>query len=110
MVYSSRKFVTIKLYIMTLYNATFENFNKSYFGSASMAIIGQSCLGATAAMFVLANGTSVTQMIQLAIIVFINIFANTSILAQMSHKTVFNLIITSVFFSILFIIINNIIV
>lgn len=75
-----------------------------------MAIIGQSCLGATAAMFVLANGTSVTQMIQLAIIVFINIFANTSILAQMSHKIVFNLIITSVFFSILFIIINNIIV
>ncbi|AYN06259.1 hypothetical protein EAG11_20465 [Flavobacterium sp. 140616W15] len=93
---------------MTLYNSTFENFNKSYIGSATMAIIGQSCLGAVAAMFILANGTSVTQMIQLGIIVFTNIIANTSILAQMSHKTVFNLIITSVFFSILFIIINNI--
>ena len=92
---------------MTLYNTTFENFNKSYIGSATMAVIGQSCLGATAAMFVLSNGTSVTQMIQLAIIVFTNMFANTSILAQMSHKTVFNLILTSVFFSILFIILNN---
>ncbi|MEO8533627.1 MAG: hypothetical protein ABI441_07750 [Flavobacterium sp.] len=94
---------------MTLYTTTLENFNKSYIGSATMAIIGQSCLGAVAAMFVLANGTSLTQMIQLAIIVFTNIFANTSILAQMSHKTVFNLIITSVFFSTLFIIINNVI-
>ncbi|TDW49651.1 hypothetical protein EV144_10269 [Flavobacterium sp. 270] len=92
---------------MTLYNTTFENFNKSYIGSATMAVIGQSCLGATAAMFVLTNGTSATQMIQLAIIVFTNMFANTSILAQMSHKTVFNLILTSVFFSTLFIIINN---
>lgn len=92
---------------MTLYNKTFENFNKSYIGSAAMAILGQSCLGAVAAMFVLSNGTSGTQMIQLAIIVFTSMFANTSILAQMSHKTVFNLIISSVIFSALFIVINN---
>ncbi|MFL9830336.1 hypothetical protein ACSV4D_00285 [Flavobacterium sp. ARAG 55.4] len=94
---------------MTLYNTTFENFNKSYIGSATMAIIGQSCLGATAAMFILSNGTSVVQMVQLAIIVFANIFANTSILAQLSHRTVFNLIISSVFLSILLIIINSLI-
>lgn len=92
---------------MTLYNTTFENFNKSYIGSATMAIIGQSCLGATAAMCILANGTSLIQMAQLAIIVFANIFANTSILAQLSHKTVFNLILSSVFLSILLIIVNS---
>lgn len=93
---------------MTLYNTTFENFNKSYLGSATMAIIGQSCLGGAAAMFILSNGTSLVQMIQLGIIVLISMFANTSILAQVNHKVVFNLILTSAFFSILFIIINNI--
>lgn len=93
---------------MTLYNNTFENFNKNYIGSATMAVIGQSCLGAAAAMYILSNGTSIGQMIQLAIIVFASIFANTSILAQMKHKVVFNLIITSAFFSVLFIILNTI--
>ncbi|KRB58524.1 hypothetical protein D3C87_1485030 [compost metagenome] len=93
---------------MKIYNQTFENFNKNYIGCATMAVIGQSCLGAVAAMCVLSNGTSLGQMVQLTIIVFANMFANTSILAQMSHKTVFNIIISTVFFSTLFIIINNI--
>jgi hypothetical protein len=93
---------------MTLYNTTFENFNKSYMGSAAMAVIAQSCLGGAAAMFILSNGTSATQMIQLAVIVFASIFANTSILAQMSHKTVFNSILVSVILSILLILTNSI--
>lgn len=92
---------------MTLYNTTFENFKKNYLGSATMAIIGQSCLGGAAAMFILSNGTSLGQMIQLAIIVFASMLANTSILAQVNHKLVFNLILTSIFLSVLFIIINN---
>jgi len=92
---------------MTLYQTTFENFNKNYMGSAAMAVIGQSCLGGAAAMYVLANGTSITQMIQLAIIVLACVFANTSILAQMKHKIVFNLIILSAFISIALILLNT---
>ena len=92
---------------MTLYQTTFENFNKNYIGSATMAVIGQSCLGAAAAMFILANGTSIPQMIQLAVIVLVCIFVNTSILAQMKHKVVFNLLLASAFFSVLFIILNS---
>ncbi|MFH6933573.1 hypothetical protein [Flavobacterium sp. FlaQc-30] len=92
---------------MTLYQTTFENFDKNYIGSATMAVIGQSCLGAAAAMFILANGTSIPQMIQLAVIVLVCIFVNTSILAQMKHKVVFNLLLTSAFFSVLFIILNS---
>ena len=76
-------------------------------GSAAMAVIGQSCLGGAAAMYVLANGTSITQMIQLAIIVLACVFANTSILAQMKHKIVFNLIILSAFISIALILLNT---
>ena len=92
---------------MTLYQTTFENFNKNYMGSAAMAVIGQSCLGGTAAMYILSHGTSIGQMIQLAIIVLACVFANTSILAQMKHKVVFNLIILSVVLSVLFIFLNN---
>jgi hypothetical protein len=91
---------------MTLYNTSFENFNKGYIGFATIAIIGQSCLGGAAAMSILSNGTSFLQMTQLTIIVFASMFANTSILAQLSHKAVFNLIITSVVLSILTIVIN----
>ncbi|WP_374174858.1 hypothetical protein [Flavobacterium tructae] len=92
---------------MTLYQTTLENFNKNYMGSAAMAVIGQSCLGGAAAMYVLANGTSIPQMIQLAIIVLACVFANTSILAQMKHKTVFNLIIISTLLSVFFILLNS---
>jgi hypothetical protein len=93
--------------IMTLYQRTFENFNKNYMGSAAMAVIGQSCLGGAAAMYILSHGTSIVQMIQLAIIVLACVFANTSILAQMKHKVVFNLIILSALLSVLFIFLNS---
>jgi hypothetical protein len=78
-------------------------------GSAAMAVIGQSCLGGAAAMYVLANGTSVMQMVQLAIIVLACVFANTSILAQMKHKVIFNLIILSAFLSVFFILLNSLV-
>jgi hypothetical protein len=93
--------------IMTLYQTTFENFNKNYMGSAAMAVIGQSCLGGAAAMYILSHGTSIGQMIQLAIIVLACVFANTSILAQMKHKIVFNLIILSAVLSVLLIFLNS---
>jgi len=95
------------LIIMTLYQTTFENFNKNYMGSAAMAVIGQSCLGGAAAMYILSHGTSIVQMIQLAIIVLASVFANTSILAQMKHKVVFNLIILSALLSVFFIFLNS---
>ena len=92
---------------MTLYKKTFENFEKSFIGFTTLAVIGQSCLGAAAAMFILSNGTSILQMVQLSIIVLICMLVNTSILAQMSHKLVFNLIITSVLSSAFLIFLNN---
>lgn len=76
-------------------------------GSAAMAVIAQSCLGGAAAMYVLTNGTSIPQMVQLAIIVLACIFVNTSILAQMKHRVVFNLLILSTFLSVLFIFLNT---
>ncbi|KRD10842.1 hypothetical protein ASE21_03735 [Flavobacterium sp. Root901] len=92
---------------MTLYQTTFDIFNRNYMGSAAMAVIGQSCLGGAAAMYVLANGTSLLQMVQLAVIVLACIFVNTSILAQMKHKVVFNLLILSSILSVVFILVNT---
>ena len=92
---------------MTLYNNSFEKFDTNYFASASLSILVQSCLGGAAAMAVLANGTSITQMIQLVLVVFISMIANTSILAQMKHKVVFNTVLLSMISSVFFIIINN---
>ncbi|MEN2489161.1 hypothetical protein AAYQ05_15290 [Flavobacterium sp. B11] len=92
---------------MTLYQTTFDIFNRNYMGSAAMAVIGQSCLGGAAAMYVLSNGTSIPQMIQLGIIVLACVFANTSILAQMKHKVVFNLIMVSTLLSVFFIFLNS---
>ena len=49
-------------------------------------------------------------MIQLGIIVLICMLVNTSILAQMKHKVIFNLTIISVVSSVLFIFINTVII
>lgn len=93
---------------MTLYKKTLTGFDNNFIGSATLIVIGQSCLGSAAAMNVLKNGTTLAQMLQLAVIVLICMLVNTSILAQMKHKVILNLTIISVFFSILFIIINSI--
>ena len=54
---------------MTLYQKTLGDFQQSYVGFAALVIIGQSCLGGAAAMYILENGTSLLQMIQLGMVV-----------------------------------------
>lgn len=94
---------------MTLYQKTLEDFKKGYLGFATLAIIGQSCLGGAAAMYVLKNGTSLLQMLQLALVVVACSFVNGAILAQQKPKLVFNLIISSVVISIVLIALNTLI-
>ena len=96
--------------IMTLYNKTLADFNNNFIGFATLIVIGQSCLGSIAAMNILRNGTSFIQMLQLGVIVLICMLVNTSILAQMKHKVIFNLTILSVIFSVFFIFINTLII
>lgn len=92
---------------MTLYQKTFQNFEEGYLGFITLAIIGQSCLGGAAAMYILENGVSFIQMFQLALVVLVCSCVNGAILSQQKHKLVFNLIIASVVLSILTILINN---
>jgi hypothetical protein len=91
---------------MKLYQRTLEDFQQSYVGYAALVIIGQSCLGAAAAMYTLQNGTSFIQMMQLAFIVITCMFVNVGILAQLSAKTIFNMTIFSVVLSTIMILLN----
>ena len=108
---SGCKFVDTKnVTIMSLYQKTLADFNNNFIGFATLIVIGQSCLGSAAAMNVLKNGTSLIQMFQLGVIVLICMLVNTSILAQMKPKVIFNLTILSVISSVFFIFINTLII
>ena len=92
--------------IMTLYQKTLGDFQQSYIGFAALVIIGQSCLGGIAAMYILENGNSFAQMLQLGFVVVTCTILNVGILAQLTPKTVFNMAIFSVLLSILAIAMN----
>lgn len=92
---------------MTLYQKTLEDFQKGYIGFSTLVVIGQSCLGGAAAMYILKNGVSFFQMFQLGLVVLACSFVNGAILSQQKPKLVFNLTIASVLLSIATIILNN---
>jgi len=91
---------------MKLFQSYLEEYGKGIIGYSPIAIIGQSCLGSVAAMFILMNGNSTMQMIQLFIITIMCMFYNGAILSQQKPKISFNLLIISAVSSILFIIVN----
>jgi hypothetical protein len=95
---------------MNLYQRTLVDFQESYVGYAALVIIGQSCLGAIAAMYTLENGTSLFQMTQLALIVFTCMINNVAVLAQLTSKFVFNMTIFSTILSILMIVLNVLVI
>ncbi|MFD1094265.1 hypothetical protein [Salegentibacter chungangensis] len=91
---------------MRLYQNLLEDFKEMYLGYAALAIIASSCLGSVAAMMVLMKGNSLLNMGELFIIVAVCMGYNTTVLAQLKPKTVFNSLILSIGVSLLFIIIN----
>jgi hypothetical protein len=95
---------------MTLYQKTLGDFQESYVGFAALVIIGQSCLGGAAAMYILENGNALPQMIQLGLVAITCTLVNVGILAQLSPKTVFNMTIFSVILSMLAIAMNVLVI
>ncbi|MCK8521161.1 hypothetical protein M0D21_06265 [Aquimarina sp. D1M17] len=91
---------------MKIYQSYLEEYEKGIIGYSPIAIIGQSCLGSVAAMFILMNGNTVLQMVQLFIITILCMFFNGAILSQQKPRISFNLLILSTVFSILFVIVN----
>ncbi|MCL9806050.1 hypothetical protein NAT51_10975 [Flavobacterium amniphilum] len=93
---------------MTLYQKALGDFRKGYMGFATLAIIGQSCFGSVAVMYILQNGTSFGQMIQLAAVVIACMILNGSILSQQKPKLVFDLLLVSILVSFVMIVLNTI--
>lgn len=91
---------------MTLYSKTLEEFERSIWGYSPILIIGQSCLGSAAAMFILMNGSSISQMLQLFLVTSLCMGFNAAVLSQQKPKRVLNLLIASLLTSLVLITLN----
>ena len=91
---------------MKIYQRLPADFNELYLGYASIGIIASSCIGSVAAMLILMNGHTFINMFELFLVVSVCMGFNATVLAQMSHKFVFNSLIISIFTSLFFIVIN----
>jgi len=91
---------------MKIYQRLLADFNELYLGYASIGIIASSCIGSVAAMLILMNGHTFINMFELFLVVSVCMGFNATVLAQMSHKFVFNSLIISIFTSLFFIVIN----
>ncbi|WP_109302506.1 hypothetical protein [Aquimarina sp. AU474] len=91
---------------MKIYQEYLEEYTEGIIGYTPLAIIGQSCLGSVAAMFILMNGNSALQMFQLFIVTIMCMFYNGAMLSQQKPKLSFNLLVLSVAVSVVVTIIN----
>ena len=92
---------------MTLYTKYYNEFQNRYTMYIPLTIILQSCIGSIAAMYILMTGLdTISSLVQLFLCVILCMFYNAAILAQMKGKLVFNMLILSLLFNIVFIIIN----
>ncbi len=93
---------------MELYKNLLKEYNSGIIGYATIGIIGQSCIGSVAAMFILMNGDLPRglQMTELFLVTILCMGFNGAVLAQQKGKIQFNILVLSVCISILAIIIN----
>jgi hypothetical protein len=75
-------------------------------GYSTLAIIGQSCLGSAAVMFLLMDGVSGFQSFQLYLVTIFCLFYNAAVFSQQKAKVSFNLLIMSILVSLIILIIN----
>ncbi|MGH1383934.1 hypothetical protein [Kordia sp.] len=94
---------------MTLYTQYYNEFQEKYTMYIPLTIILQSCIGGIATMYILMNGLdTISSLAQLFLCVILTSFYNAAILAQLKGKIVFNLLLMSLLFNMLFIVINTI--
>lgn len=91
---------------MKYYKRFLYEYEKGLMGYSTLAIIGQSCLGSVAVMFLLMNGISIFQSFQLFLVTIMCLFYNAAILSQQKANLSFNLLIGSTLVSLIVIIIN----
>ncbi len=98
---------TIKMKPLKLYNHLLAEFKRGETGYATIAIIGQSCIGSVAAMMLLMNHMHpLTKMTMLFLVTILCMAYNGAVLARLKSKVTFNILILSVLLSIIIIIAN----
>lgn len=96
-----------KNWIQRLYNNSLAEFGSKKWGYETLALFSQSCLGAIAAMLILKNHSfDAFKMVELLFVTVLSMGFNAAVLVDMEAKPAFNILITSVLFSIIVIVIN----
>jgi len=95
---------------MELYKNLVKEYISGMFGYATIGIIGQSCIGSAAVMLIFMNNDIPrgVQMVELFLVTIFCMGFNAAVLSQQKGKIQFNILMISVFTSILFIITNMI--
>ncbi|EZH72098.1 membrane protein [Aquimarina atlantica] len=91
---------------MVMYSKLLKDFKEMYMAYIPLMIILSSCLGSVAAMYILMQERSLSQVVQLSLCVIVCMAFNASILAQMKAKFVFNLLIASLVINTLLVLLN----
>lgn len=96
-----------KSIIQRLYSNCLVEFESMKWGYETIALFVQSCLGSIAAMFILKNTPLVNiKLVELVIVTILSMSYNAAVIIDLKVKSVFNILIASLFFSISMIIIN----
>ena len=91
---------------MKIYRNLLGEFEELFLMHATLGIIASSCIGSAAAMFILMDGHSFINMVELFLVVTVCMGFNAAVLAQMKPKFVFNTLIVSLVTSVIFIAVN----
>ncbi len=94
--------------IAKIYKNLMNEYSSGIFGYATIGILGQSCIGSIAVMFLLMNNNlaDTPKMIELFLVTILCMGFNGAVLSQQTGKTQFNILAVSVLTSILVIIFN----
>lgn len=90
----------------TYYSRVYHNFEESFIGATTVAVLAQSCLGGIAAMAILTNGNNLVQMFQLFLVVCACLCFNGAVLSQQKPKVTFNILIIGVIVNVIIATIN----
>jgi len=92
---------------MKLYINLLEEFKNKQMVYATFGILGSSCIGSVAAMLILMSDAPKGLLLtQLFFVTILCMGFNGAVLAQLKSKIVFNMLLTSLAFSVLIIILN----
>lgn len=91
---------------MSLYQKTLANYEEGFFGYIPIGVIVQSCIGSVAAMYVLSNGNSIGQMLQLLLVVATCMVYNGAVLSNQKPRIVFHTLAISIVVNTIVAIIN----